>query len=58
MGKTIRTNNPQTKKYEKEKKNCGKDHLEEYSKHHEKGHYPRRVWPTDSEKSKHKGPKF
>jgi len=34
---------------------CGS---EKYDKKHEKGHYPRKVWPTDSEDPKHKGPKI
>ena len=37
---------------------CTDDHTDKYQKKHEKGSYPRRVWPTDSENSKHKGPKI
>jgi len=62
MGKTIRSNNPQTKKYAKKRKKstkeCTDDHLSEYGKKHEKGKFPRRVWPTDSEHHKKKGPKI
>ena len=62
MGKTIRSNNIQTKKYSKKRKKttseATKDHTEEYAKKHEKGKYPRRVWPTESENSNHKGPKI
>gem|GEM_PF-5897062 len=62
MGKTIRSNNPLTKKYIKKRRrsseSCTSDHLSEYAKKHEKGNFPRRVWPTDSECDKHKGPKI
>lgn len=37
---------------------CTKDHTKEYEKKHEKASYPRRVWPTDSESHKKKGPKI
>jgi len=62
MGKTIRSNNPDTKKYTKKRlrsrKKCEKEHQEEYTKKYEKGKYPRRVWPTDSGDDKYKGPKI
>jgi len=35
-----------------------KSHGSEYQKKYEKGHFPRKVWPTDSEKNKDKGPKI
>lgn len=49
---------PQKKdeKTEQNKSKTTQDHLKEYQKKHEKGSYPRRIWPTDSEK--HKGPKI
>lgn len=37
---------------------CGKCHKEEYGKKYEKEHFPRKVWPTDSEVHKKKGPKI
>jgi len=52
------------KKFEKEepkksgKPDCTEDHKKEYQKQHEKGKYPRRVWPTDSEAHNKKGPKI
>ena len=42
----------------KGKDSCTKDHNETYKKKHEKDHFPRKVWPTDSEKKGHKGPKI
>jgi hypothetical protein len=45
-------------KSKKSTEQCETTHTKEYEKHHEKGKYPRRVWPTDSEKAKDKGPKI
>lgn len=58
MGKTIRINDPQSRKYKKrQRKLAVKDtHEEEYSKKFYKKGYPGRRWPTDSEKNK--GPKI
>ena len=42
----------------KGKKPCTKDHLDQYRKKYEKAYKPRRVWPTDSERHKKKGPKI
>jgi len=41
--------------HNKNKNSKDQSHNKEYSKKHEKGHFPRKVWPTDSEKNK--GPK-
>ncbi len=59
MGKTVRSNDPQSKKFIKDKKRCrvNKDHNHEEShRPRKKGHHPCRIWPTDSEN--HKGPLF
>ena len=45
-------------KHGKEKEEHTKDHVEEYAKKHEKGNYPRRVWPTESEDHNKKGQKI
>jgi len=37
---------------------CKKENTKEYAKKHEKEHFPRKVWPTDSESHKKKGPKI
>ncbi len=50
---------PKDKKQDENKNRPTKptsDHSKEYEKKHEKGHFPRKVWPTDSEKNK--GPKI
>jgi hypothetical protein len=49
------TDFPEEKKI-KGNKPCTNDHAEKYRKQHEKDHFPRKVWPTDSEKKK--GPKI
>ena len=46
------------KKPKKSTEQCDQKHKKEYVKQHEKGKYPRRVWPTDGEKAKDKGPKI
>ena len=53
MGKTIRRNDPHSRKYSKRKQN---DIQKTYEKKHQKAEYPRHIWPTDNEK--HKGPKI
>ena len=62
MGKTIRLDNPESKKYSRKRRrsreDCTSGHTKEYEKKHQKGKYPRRVWPADSEDHKHKGPKI
>jgi len=60
MGKTIKANDPQSKrKYTRRKRQPSDDcHGENYEKKHEKGHWPRKVWPTDSERRKDKGHKI
>jgi len=52
MGKTY------SKKHKKSEEECHKKHTTNYKKQHEKGKYPRKVWPTDSERDGHKGPKI
>ena len=37
---------------------CDETHTTDYVKQHEKGKYPRRIWPTDSNKSKDRGQKI
>lgn len=60
MGKTIKRNDPFTKKYSKKKhiknKTVGNRDHNETSKVHEKDHFPRKIWPVTNEI--HKGPKF
>lgn len=59
MGKTVRTNDPQSKKYIKRKRvHKGDNPSQLQEKPHEKGYYPNRVWPTDSERKKDKGQKI
>jgi hypothetical protein len=45
-------------KRKKSNEQCDEKHKKDYAKKHEKGKYPRRIWPTDSEKAKDKGPKI
>jgi len=52
MGKTY------SKKKKKSEEQCSEKHSSKYHKQHEKGKYPRRVWPADSEKDGHKGSKI
>ena len=58
MGKTIRSDNPFSKKYEKRPRRHKNEHNEDEFGHrkHEKGHFPQRAWPTGSES--HKGQKI
>ena len=58
MGKTIKSNDLQSKtKYIKKRKNSDKenDYIKKYNKN---GYKSNRVWPTNSEQHKHKGPKI
>lgn len=66
MGKTIRTNNPITNKYEEKEKypqdkrkiqdvNENRDRFQET---HKKHYYIQRIWPNDSENKSHKGRKI
>lgn len=58
MGKTIKSNDPQSKKKyikKKNKPNKGNEYIKKYDK---KGCHIQRVWPTDSENHNHKGPKI
>jgi len=58
MGKTIKSNDPQGKKKyikKKQKPSKGNDYIKKYEKN---GYKANRVWPTDSENHKHKGPKI
>jgi hypothetical protein len=54
MGKTIRTNDPQSKKYKKRHRKTTSDATreQEYSKKIYKKGYATRKWPTDSERNK------
>lgn len=42
----------------KEEKSQTTKHSDTYQKKHEKGHFPRKIWPTDSENKKDKGQKI
>lgn len=37
---------------------CPQTHTDQYNKQYEKSGHPRRIWPTDSENKKKKGPKI
>jgi hypothetical protein len=57
MGKTIRSNDPRSKKFKKKKNLTQKGVFEHGSKNRQqKDNFPNRVWPTGQEK--HKGHKI
>jgi hypothetical protein len=57
MGKTIRSNDPRSKKFKKKKSVSQKEVFERGNKDRQlKDNFPNRVWPTNQEK--HKGHKI
>ncbi len=57
-GKSMTKSYDQEKNKGTKKQSPTKDHDSEYNKKHEKAEHPRRIWPTDSENHKKKGPKI
>lgn len=57
-GKMVKNIDLDEKKKLPDKQDHDKKHLEEYRKHYEKDHSPRKIKPVESENKKHKGPKI